>query len=133
MLVYLFHFIILRFRFQIAEYDTVHNELTVVRSIAEITAISQVAFTGFLVIVVHRLVYPVPDTAALEDRIFLDDVPVVLQIAHTITHRVSIFRNVERIFDVIVAFHSTAHPADGRILVGTHIDDIVVTFILNRA
>ena len=133
MLVYLFHFIILRFRFQIAEYDTVHNELTVVRSIAEITAISQVAFTGFLVIVVHRLVYPVPDCAAAEEVGRFDSFPVVHQVTAGITHRVSIFRNVERIFDVIVAFHSTAHPADGRILVGTHIDDIVVTFILNRA
>ena len=44
MLVYLFHFIILRFRFQVAEHDTVHYELTVVGRIAEVTAISKVAF-----------------------------------------------------------------------------------------
>ena len=90
MLVYLFHFIILRFRFQVAEHDTVHYELTVVGRIAEVTAISQVAFAvgG---IVVKRLVHPVPDGATTEEVGRLHCIPVINQVTAGIPHRMGIF------------------------------------------
>ena len=43
-----------------------------------------------------------------------------------------IFRHVERILDTLVsALNSVVHPTDGRILVRTHVNDVVVALILH--
>ena len=37
------------------------------------------------------------------------------------------------ILDAVVALHGAAHPVDRGILVGAHVDDVVVAFILHGA
>ena len=41
------------------------------------------------------LVYPIPDTATLEDGIFFDDVPILLEVAETVAHGMGIFAKNE--------------------------------------
>ena len=133
MLIDLLHFIILWFRFQITEHYAIHHELTVIRSITEIPAVCQIPFTGLFIIVIHRLVHPIPDSTAAEEVCRFHRLPVIHQITTGVPHRMSIFGNMERIFDIIIAFHRTTCPTDRRVLVRTHIHDIIITFILNRA
>ena len=45
----------------------------------------------------------------------------------------SILRDVERILQLVLALYGSLNPGDGRILVRTHIHDIIVALILNRA
>ena len=132
MLVYFLGLKILWFRFQVGKHDTIHYKLSVVWSIAEVTTVCQITFAIFGVIV-HSLVYPIPDGTAAEEVGRFDSIPVINQVTASITHRVCIFRDVERIFDVIIPFHSATYPWNGRILVRTHVYNVVVTFILNRA
>ena len=46
--------------------------------------------------VINRLVHPVPDTTTDTIIAILDNVPIVLQVAHSITHGMSIFAQEER-------------------------------------
>ena len=115
------------------EEDTVHTEHTAVGLVAEVASVGQVAVARLRVVVVERLVHPVPDGGSAEEVGRLDSFPVVDEVAHGITHRVSVFRYVEGVLDVVLACHSTTHPRDGRILVGTHVHDVVVALVLNGA
>ena len=131
-LVHLLHLVVLRLGLHVAEDDAVHDELAVVGRIAEVASVGQVA-ASVLRVVHHRLVNPVPDGAAAEEVRRLDGVPVVLQVAHGVAHRVGIFRDVERILDAHLSLHGLAHPAHAGILVGAHVDDVVVALILHGA
>ncbi len=42
----------------------------------------------------------------------------------------SILGDMERIFNIIFPLYSTTYPTDRRILIRTHINNIIVTFIL---
>ena len=115
------------------EENTVHTEHTVVRLVTEIASVGQVLLTRLRVVVVQRLVHPVPDGRSAEEVGRFDGLPVVFQVTAGISHGVCVFRNVERIFHVVRTLHGLACPGDGRILVGTHIHDVVVPFVLYRA
>ncbi len=62
-LIHLLHLIVLRLGLHVAEDDAVHHELAVVGRVAEVAAIGEIALAVARV-VVHRLVYPVPDGTA---------------------------------------------------------------------
>ena len=65
-------------------YDAVATERTVVREVVEIAAIREeaLATAGLRIdaphVLPYRLVHPVPDAAADERRIGVDDIPVLL-------------------------------------------------------
>jgi len=131
MLINFLHLIILRFRFQITKHNTIHHKLTVIRSITEIPSIRQISLTGLFIIIIHRLVHPIPDSTATEKVCRLYRLPIIHQVTTSVPHRMSIFGNMERIFDIIITFHRTTRPTDRRILVRTHIHYIIITFILD--
>ena len=131
MLIDFLHFIILRFRFQITEHNAIHHELTVIRSITEIPTVCQISLTGLFIIVIHRLVHPIPDSTATEKICRFYRFPVIHQVTAGVPHRMSIFGNMERVFDIIITFHRTTRPANRRILVRPHIHYIIITFILD--
>ena len=78
------------------------------------------------------MVNPFPDGTTDEEVGALHRIPVIHQVTAGITHGVCIFRDVVRILDVVLACHRSLYPSDGRILVGTYIDDVVVSFVLHR-
>lgn len=100
------------------EENTVHTEHTIVRLVTEIASVGQVLLTRLRVVVVQRLVHPVPDGRSAEEVGRLDSLPVVFQVTAGITHGVRVFRDVERILHIVRTLHGLACPGDGRILVG---------------
>ena len=112
--------------------NSVHNKLTVIRIVAKITSVSKVAFAVFGVIV-HRLVNPIPNCTTANKITRLNSFPIIYQISNSISHRMSVFRNMERIFNVVRAFRSSLHPSNRWILIRTHIYNIVISLILNRS
>ena len=81
---------------------------------------------------IERLVYPVPDSTTADEVATLDRSPVIIESSHGIPHGVCILRDVERILNIIVPLSCTLHPSDRRILIGSHIHDVVITLILDR-
>ena len=131
-LIDLLHLVVLRLGLAVAEDDAVHHELAVVRRVAEVAAVCQIACAVGL-IVIQRLVHPVPDGTAAEEVGALNGIPIVHQVTYGITHGVGILRDVERILDAVLASHGTAHPSDGGILVGTHVHNVIVALVLHGA
>ena len=95
----------------VTEDDTVHHELAIVGGVAEVTAVCEVA-CAILLVVVHGLVYPVPDSTTAEEVGALDSLPVVDEVTYGITHRVGILRDVEGVLDAILTGHGTLCPTD---------------------
>lgn len=86
-LVYFSHLFCLRLDTAVGVYHAVDAEIAVGgRAVLAIIAAIGPVFTVVVCLGGKALVYPVPDTAALEDRIFLDDVPVVLEVAEAVAH-----------------------------------------------
>ena len=83
--------------------------------------------------IVERLVYPVPDSTAADEVCAVNCLPIISKSATSIPHRVSVFRDMEGVLNIILALGRTFYPSDGRILVGAHIYDIVVALILHGA
>ena len=52
------------------------------------------------------------------------------KITYSITHRVSIFRYMERIFDTHFTFNSITSPCNTWVLIRSHVHNIIVTFVL---
>ena len=90
------HLFRLRFDTAVGVYHAVDAEIAVGGSavLAIIAAIGPV-FTAVVCLGGKALVYPVPDTAALEDGIFFDDIPVVLEVAETVAHGMGILAKNE--------------------------------------
>ena len=84
-LIHLLHLIILWLWCLITEDNTVHNELSIVRRIAEVTTISKVTL-AVLCVVVHTLVNPVPDSTTHKEVGRLHCLPVVNEVTHSVTH-----------------------------------------------
>ena len=129
-LVDLLHLVVLRFRRQVGVHHTVEAEGAVVGLVAEVTAIGDEAVARLFVIVVDAVVNPLPDGTATEEVGRLDSVPVVHKVARGVTHRVAVFGDVERVFQVQFSSDGLPHPVDGGVLIGTHVDDVVVALIL---
>lgn len=81
------HLFRLRFDTAVGIYHAVDAEITVRGSavLAIVAAISPV-FTAIVSLGGKALVYPIPDTATLEDGIFFDDVPILLEVAEAVAH-----------------------------------------------
>ena len=88
-LVNLLHLIILWFWSLITEDNTVHNKLSIVRRITEVTTVSKVTLAIFRV-VIHTLVNPVPDSTTHKEVGRLHCLPVVNEVTHSVTHRMGI-------------------------------------------
>ena len=132
-LVYLLHFIILWFASQVRHHNTVHTEGTIVWFVTKVTTIAEETVASLLVVVVKTMVNPFPDSTTDEEVGTFHRIPIIHQVTTSVTHRVSIFRNMIRILDVVLTSYRTLYPCDRRILVGTYIYDVVVTFVLYRA
>ena len=95
-LVYFSHLFCLRLDTAVGVYHAVDAEIAVGgRAVLAIIAAIGPVFTVVVCLGGKALVYPVPDTAALEDRIFLDDVPILLEVAETVAHGMGIFAKNE--------------------------------------
>ena len=95
-LVYFSHLFCLRLDTAVGVYHAVDAEIAVGgRAVLAIIAAIGPVFTVVVCLGGKALVYPVPDTAALEDRIFLDDVPVVLEVAEAVAHGMGILAKNE--------------------------------------
>ena len=81
----------------------------------------------------NGLIHPVPDGAAADVIAGLYGLPEVNEVAAGITHGVGIFADVEGILGTFAALGCELHPANGRILIGAHIHDVVVALVLHRA
>ena len=117
---------------EVGAHDTVHAEHAVVGLVvhAEVAAVAPIEL-AFVVDIVDSLVHPVPDGTAHEEVGALYGVPVVHQSAHGVTHGVGIFGDVERINHVVFSLHGFLYPGDGGVLVGAHVDDVVVALVLH--
>ena len=132
LLIDLLHLIVLRLRLEVGEHNTVHDEHTIIGEVAEVTPIGQIA-KPFGRVVVQRLVYPVPDSTTADVVRALDSLPVVRQTTTGIPHRVGVFGDMEGVLDLVLTRSSPLDPSDRRILIGAHIDDVVITLILHGA
>ena len=81
----------------------------------------------------NGLIHPVPDCSAADIVAGLYGLPEVDEVASGIAHGVGVFRDVERVLWSLAALGSELHPSDRWILVGAHIDDVVVALILHWA
>ena len=111
-LVNLLHFKILSLRREIWAHHTIHTEHSVVGLIAEVATIRPVVgcrgktvdsiLAVHLILrvlhLIHSLVHPVPNGATHHIIGAFDSIPIVLEIAHGVTHRVGILGDMERIF-----------------------------------
>ena len=116
-LIHTFHFIILCFRCQVGQHKSVHAESSIAGTVSKITSIRKVACAGLFVIRINSVVNPFPDSSADKEVGAFDGIPVVNQVSCSISHRVSVLRNVVRIFQVVFSFDRFLYPGDGRILV----------------
>ena len=109
-LIHLPHFLGLRLDAAVGIYYAVDTEVAVGRGavLAVVAAVCPV-FTAVSGLGGKSLVYPVPNTAALQDGVFLDDVPVILEIAEAVAHGMGIFAEDERAghFGVLCVFLDT--------------------------
>ena len=128
-LVNLLHLIILWLWSLITEDDTVHNKLSVVRRITEVTTVSEVTL-AVLCVVIHTLVNPIPDGTTHKEVGRLHCLPVVNEVTNSVTHRMGILRNMERILNTHLTLHRITGPSDTWILVRTHVNDVVIALIL---
>ena len=127
------HLEILRFGREVGAHHTVHTEHAVVGFVAKVTAISPIA-RAVGGVVEHGLVDPVPNGTAHDVVVAFDDSPIVDQVADGVTHRVGVFGDVEGIFNTLIrTLSDILGQTDGGILVGAHIDDVVVALILHGA
>lgn len=86
-LVYFSHLFCLWLDTAVGVYHAVDAEIAVGgRAVLAIIAAIGPVFTAVVCLGGKALVYPVPDTAALEDGIFFDDVPILLEVAEAIAH-----------------------------------------------
>ena len=90
------HLFCLRLDTAVGIYHAVDAEITVRGSavLAIVAAISPV-FTAIVSLGGKALVYPIPDTATLEDGIFFDDVPILLEVAEAVAHGMGILAKNE--------------------------------------
>ena len=84
-LIHLLHLIILWLWSLITEDNTVHNKLSVIRRITEVTTISKVTL-AILCVVVHTLVNPVPDSTTHKEVRRLHCLPIVNEVTYSVTH-----------------------------------------------
>ena len=75
-LIYLFDFKILSFGGEVRTHHAIHAEHTVVGFVAKVTTIRPIA-SAIGSVVIHCLVYPVPDSTTHDEVIALNDVPIV--------------------------------------------------------
>ena len=114
----------------VGSHDAVAAEIEVVRFVAEATA-EIVAVRQFAVFV-DTLVHPVPDATAYHAAgVVFDIIPIFVEVADRITHRVCIFAKEERL--VALLFVLLLHRLDGRIHAGIHVGDPVLSFVVDRA
>ena len=134
-LVNLLHLVVLSLRGKVWAHDSVHAEHAVVWLVvfSEVAAVGPVGLSCGRILLVQRLVNPVPDGSTHKEVGAFDSVPVIYQVTAGVAHGMRILRDVERILQIILALNGSLHPGDGRILIGTHIHDVVVAFILHRA
>ena len=131
-LIHFFHFGELGFRFAVGENNSVHHKLTVVRVIAEITSITFITFAIFC-IMIDWLVYPIPNSTSTDVFATINRFPIIGEIAESIAHRVGIFGDMERVFDIQFTSSSFLYPRHWWILIRPHIHYIVVAFVLHGA
>ena len=76
---------------------TIDAEVAIGRSsgIAVVTTIIPV-FASVAGLGGKALIYPVPDATTLQYRIFLNHIPIILEVAKTVTHSMSIFTQDKR-------------------------------------
>ena len=109
------HLVIMRMGRAIRGHESVDAEWSVVRLIAKVSAI------GIIAVALEALIHPVPDGSATDTAVGIDHIPVLLQIAHRVTHGMSIFAHHKRlvcdslrILTQIVRIEITVVP-DGRV------------------
>ncbi len=124
---------ILRLRGHVAEHHAVHHKLTVAGVITEVATESEVAVAGLRIMIVERLVDPVPDSSTHEMVGAFHRIPVIDETADGVAHRVGILGDVERIFEVELALDGFLYPCYRGVLVGAHVDYVVVALILHWA
>ena len=128
-LVYFLHFDQFGSHLAVGSYDTVTAEIEIVRFVAETTA--EVVTVRQFAIFVDTLVHPVPDTTAYHTvGMVFDIIPIFVEVADRIPHRVCIFAKEERFFALFLIL--LLHRLDGRIHTGIHIGDPVLTFVVDR-
>ena len=128
-LINLFHFIILRFWRKIREHHSVKTESTVVGIVAEITAIGYVAFT-LRSVVVKSVINPFPNGSAAKEIGRFNGIPIIHEISSGISHGMSVFGNMKRVFQLGISLHGIPYPSYRRILIGTHVYNFVIALIL---
>ena len=80
------------------------------------------------------MVHPIPDGTATEKVRTLDSLPIIHEVAQGITHGMGIFRNMIGILDTLpIPLDSITHPIDTGILVGTHINNVIIALVLYGA
>ena len=118
---------VFRLRREVGQHDAVHAEHAVVGQVAEVAAVIHAAIGR------DGLIHPVPDGTAADVIARLDGFPEVDEVATRIAHGVGVLADMEGVLGSLAAAGGKLHPTDRRILIGTHIHDVVVALVLDRA
>ena len=102
----------------VAEEDAVAGEVAVVRAVAEVAAVAQ-AHAAEAVLRADALVQIVPDEAALEQRLLVGVLRVLVHCAVGIAHRVRVFAQDVRLVAVLLQVFTDLH--DGDVHRGDHV------------
>ena len=134
-LIYLLYFKVLCLGWEVGTHHTIHTEHTIVRFVVrtKVATITPVFLSCFRINTFHSLVNPVPNGTTHKEVGAFNGIPIVNQVAHSITHRVCVLWNVVRVLHVVVTLNSTLHPSYRWILIWTEVDNIVVALILHGA
>ena len=88
-LIHILHLVVVRMRCAVGSQQSVDAEGIEVRLVAIVTTISpKLSIAIFLQ---KSLVHPVPDSSTDDATVGIDDIPILLQVTHRVTHSVSIF------------------------------------------
>ena len=118
-LIHVLHLVVMRMRRAVRCHQSVDAERPVVRLVAEVATIKESPpygpRGGFITMRQNTcvplggrkggqsLVHPVPDGGTGDAAVVIDDVPVLLQITHRVTHGVGIFAGNERLLRFLLS------------------------------
>ena len=116
-LIYFFHFPDMRMQRAVGHYQTIRTEIRIILH-SDISHISSITpdVISFLVFYRKSLIYPIPYKTTLQLIVFINQIPVIAQIPHTISHGMGIFTKDKRhgtpLIDMLPQFpHPGIHRA----------------------
>ena len=87
------HFVVVRVGNAVGRNETVDAEGTIVGLVAKVATVGEILHT--ILLLENALIHPVPNGSATDGGVIIDHVPVLLEVAHRVTHRMGVFTHHE--------------------------------------